>query len=59
MNRRGKRGRNFRKKLVEKWNFKLYYHEELKNAEKQLVRFQSELDELRAQLVHIELSHPE
>ena len=46
-------------KLVEKWNFKLYYYDELKNAEKQLVRFQSELDELRAQLAHIELSHPE
>ena len=46
-------------KLVEKWDFKLYYHDELKNTEKQLVRFQSELDELRAQLAHIELSHPE
>ena len=46
-------------KLVEKWKFKLYYQDELKNAEKQLVRFQSELDELRAQLAHIELCHPE
>ena len=46
-------------KLVEKWKFKLYYQDELKDNETELVRFQMEFDALRAQLAHIELCHPD
>ena len=48
-----------KEKLVEWWRFKLYYQNELKESEKDLVQFQTELDALRGQLVHIELYHPD
>ena len=48
-----------KEKLVERWRFKLYYQNELKESEKDLVQFQTELDALRGQLAHIELCHPD
>ena len=48
-----------KEKLVERWRVKLYYQNELKESEKDLVQFQTELDDLRGQLAHIELCHPD
>ena len=48
-----------KEKLVERWRVKLWYQNELKESEKDLVQFQTELDDLQGQLVHIELCHPD
>ena len=48
-----------KEKLVERWRVKLYYQNELKQSEKDLVQFQTQLDALRGQLTHIELCHPD
>ena len=48
-----------KEKLVERWRVKLYYQNELKQSEKDLVQFQTQLDDLQGQLTHIELCHPD
>ena len=48
-----------KEKLVERWRVKLYYQNELKQSEKDLVQFQTQLDALQGQLTHIELCHPD
>ena len=48
-----------KEKLVERWRFKLYYENELKQSQKDLFQFQTELDALRGQLLHIEVCHPD
>ena len=57
MNRKEKE--ELTEKLVEKWRVKFFYMNELTQSEKDFVRFQNELDALRAQLTHIELCHPD
>ena len=46
-----------KEKVVERWRFKLYYQDEAEKSEKDLLKFTTELDTLRGQLLHIELCH--